>query len=58
MTRKMMWVFPRWILVVALSSPITNGPLTALGGRWLEGNGIFPTTTSCSNFWTDVYFDQ
>jgi len=41
-----------------LSPPITNGPLTALGGRWLEGNGIFPTTTSCSNFWTDVYFDQ
>ncbi len=41
-----------------LSSPITNGPLTATGGRWVEGNGIFPTTASCSNFWTDVVFDQ
>jgi len=28
------------------------------GGRWQLGNGIFPGTTSCSNFWTDVYFDQ
>jgi hypothetical protein len=40
------------------SSPITNGPITGHGGRWQQGNGIFPGTTSCSNFWTDVYFDQ
>lgn len=40
------------------STPVTNGPLTFTGGRWVEGNGIFPTNGSCSNFWTDVYFDQ
>lgn len=40
------------------SSPITNGPIVGHGGRWVQGNGVFPTTTSCSNFWTDVYFDQ
>lgn len=38
------------------STPISNGPLTATGGRWVEGNGIFPTNGSCSNFWTDVKF--
>jgi hypothetical protein len=41
-----------------LSSPITNGPLSMVGGRWVQGNGIFPTNTSCSNYWTDVLFDQ
>ena len=41
-----------------LSSAISNGPLTATGGRWVEGNDIFPTNNSCSNYWTDVYFDQ
>lgn len=40
-----------------LSTPITRGPLTAWGGRWIEGVS-FPITTSCSNFWTDVFFDQ
>jgi hypothetical protein len=40
------------------SGPITNGPLSMTGGRWVEGNGIFPTNGSCSNFWTDVVFDQ
>jgi hypothetical protein len=40
------------------STPISNGPITATGGRWVEGNGIFPTNGSCSNFWTDIYFDQ
>lgn len=40
------------------SAPVSNGPLTFTGGRWVEGNGIFPTNGSCSNFWTDVYFDQ
>lgn len=40
------------------STPISNGPITATGGRWVEGNGIFPTNSSCSNFWTDIYFDQ
>ncbi|HEV2853812.1 MAG TPA: DUF4082 domain-containing protein [Thermoanaerobaculia bacterium] len=39
-----------------LSPAITNGPLTASGGAWLEGDGVFPTTGSCSNFWTDVVF--
>jgi len=38
------------------STPISNGPITATGGRWVEGNGIFPTNGSCSNFWTDVVF--
>jgi hypothetical protein len=40
------------------SSPSTRDPLTAHGGRWQQGNGIFPQTNSCSNFWTDVYFEQ
>jgi hypothetical protein len=40
------------------SGPVTNGPLSATGGRWVQGDGIFPTNGSCSNFWTDVYFDQ
>lgn len=41
-----------------LSTPITNGPLTAHQGFWIAGNGAFPTTSSCSNFWTDVIFDM
>ena len=41
-----------------LSSPISNGPLTAQGGVWKQGDGVFPDTGSCSNYWTDVYFDQ
>lgn len=40
------------------SNPITNGPITGHGGRWVQGDGVFPQTSSCSNFWTDVYFDQ
>jgi hypothetical protein len=39
------------------SSPITNGPMTGHGGRYIQGTG-FPTTGSCSNFWTDAMFDQ
>jgi hypothetical protein len=39
------------------ASPISNGSLTGHGGRWLEGDGLFPTNTSCANFWTDVYFN-
>lgn len=41
-----------------LSSPISNGPLTVHGGLWKQGDGVFPDTGSCSNYWTDVYFDQ
>lgn len=40
------------------STPISNGPLTATGGLWVAGDGIFPTTGSCSNFWTDVRFNM
>src|SRR5215213_796925 len=40
------------------SSSISNGPLTATGGLWVAGNGIFPTTSSCSNFWMDVRFSM
>ncbi|MEA2560095.1 MAG: hypothetical protein QOH06_1599 [Acidobacteriota bacterium] len=40
------------------SFPLTNGPITGHGGRWVQGNNIYPTTGSCSNFWADVYFDQ
>jgi|GEM_PF-5787600 len=39
-----------------LSSPITNGPLTATGGYWGSPAGAFPQTTSCSNFFVDVLF--
>jgi hypothetical protein len=39
------------------SSPIVRGPLTGWGGRWIAGTG-FPTTSSCSNFWTDFVFNQ
>ena len=41
-----------------LSTPVVNGPVKATGGAWVQGDGVFPTTGSCSNFWTDVYFDQ
>jgi hypothetical protein len=41
-----------------LSTPISNGPLTAHQGFWIAGNGTFPTNSSCSNFWTDVVFDM
>lgn len=40
------------------STPVVNGPLTTHGGRWVQGVDVFPTTSSCSNFWTDVRFDQ
>lgn len=44
-----------------LSSPLTNGPLTAHQGFWIAGNGtaspIMPTTSSCSNFWVGVKFE-
>lgn len=40
------------------STPIVNGPIHGTGGGWVEGDGIFPTNGSCSNFWTDIYFDQ
>jgi len=40
------------------SSPISTGPLTATGGLWVAGDGVFPTTGSCSNFWTDVLFNM
>jgi hypothetical protein len=40
------------------ASPISNDSLTGYGGRWVEGDGIFPTNSSCANFWTDVYFNQ
>ena len=40
------------------STPISSGPLTATGGLWGEGDGIFPNTGSCSNFWTDVIFNM
>jgi subtilisin family serine protease len=41
-----------------LSTPLTNGPLTAHQGFWLAGNGVFPTNNSCSDYWTDVAFSQ
>ncbi|HVG09519.1 MAG TPA: DUF4082 domain-containing protein [Thermoanaerobaculia bacterium] len=40
-----------------ISPAITRGPLTAWGGRYIQGTA-FPTNGSCSNFWTDVYFNQ
>lgn len=40
-----------------LSSPITNGPLTAWGGAYSNATPhVFPTNGSCSNFFADVYF--
>lgn len=44
-----------------LSSPMTNGPLTAHQGFWIAGDGtaspIMPTNSSCSNFWVGVKFE-
>ena len=40
------------------STPVSNGSLQATGGLWVAGNGIFPTTSSCSNFWMDVRFSM
>jgi hypothetical protein len=45
----------------SLYSPITNGPLTAHQSFWsLNPNAsqIFPTTSSCDNFWVSVRFDK
>ncbi|HKI02994.1 MAG TPA: DUF4082 domain-containing protein [Thermoanaerobaculia bacterium] len=36
---------------------ITNQYLTAHQGFWLAGNGVFPTTSSVSNYFVDVKFD-
>jgi hypothetical protein len=46
------------ITLNGLSSPVTNGPLTAVNGVYAYGSGlIFPTNTySNSNFWVDVIF--
>lgn len=41
-----------------LSSPVINEVVKATGGAWVQGDGVYPSTGSCSNFWTDVYFDQ
>jgi hypothetical protein len=40
-----------------LSGGVTNQYLTAHQGFWLAGNGVFPTTSSCSNYFADVRFD-
>jgi hypothetical protein len=44
-----------------LSSPMTNGPLTAHQGFWSAGDGtaspIMPATSSCSNYWVSVKFE-
>jgi hypothetical protein len=44
-----------------LSSPMTNGPLTAHRGYWSAGDGtaspFMPTTSSCSNYWVSVKFE-
>lgn len=40
-----------------LSGGTTNHHLTAHQGFWLAGNGVFPTTSSCSNYFVDVKFD-
>ena len=39
-----------------LSSPISNGVLTALGGVYSTPAGSFPNTGSTSNFYADVLF--
>lgn len=38
--------------------PLVNGPLTAIQGFWKQGDGVFPTTSSCSNFHVSVEFDM
>ncbi|HVG09274.1 MAG TPA: DUF4082 domain-containing protein [Thermoanaerobaculia bacterium] len=40
-----------------LSGGVTNSYLTAHGGAWIAGDGVFPTNGSCSNFFADVKFD-
>ncbi|HEV7670144.1 MAG TPA: DUF4082 domain-containing protein [Thermoanaerobaculia bacterium] len=40
-----------------LSTPLVNGPLTALQGFWKTGSG-FPTTSSCSNYHVSVKFSM
>jgi bacillolysin len=40
------------------STPVINGPVKATGGAWSQGDGVYPGTNSCGNYWTDVYFDQ
>jgi hypothetical protein len=35
-----------------------NPPLTAHQGFWAQGNGVYPNTASCSNFYVNVRFDM
>jgi hypothetical protein len=43
-------------IVSGLSSPISNGPLTAWGGYYTTPSGTFPNTGSVSNFLADIRF--
>jgi hypothetical protein len=42
----------------SLQSPYVSSPLTALQGFWAPGNGVFPNTASCSNFFVSVRFQS
>jgi Domain of unknown function (DUF4082) len=41
-----------------LSTPLTNGSLTAHQGFWKQGTGVFPDTGSCSNYFVSVMFSM
>lgn len=41
-----------------LSGGYTSGSLTAHQGFWKQGNGVFPDTSSCSNFHVSVEFSM
>jgi Domain of unknown function (DUF4082)/Matrixin len=42
----------------SLQSPYVNPPLTAVQGFWDAGNGVFPNTGSCSNFFVSARYES
>jgi len=42
----------------SLQNPYVSGPLKAWQGFWKQGSGVFPTTSSCSNFFVSVRFEM
>jgi hypothetical protein len=41
----------------SLQNPYTSDPLTAHQGFWRQGDGVFPNTSSCANFFVGVQFE-
>jgi hypothetical protein len=42
----------------SLQNPYVSEPLKAWRGFWRQGSGVFPNTSSCSNFFVSVKFEM